>query len=449
VSAEHDARDRGWQWLATLPRSVTAHADRGSDPLAAVRTLLAALGEPHRGLRVIHLAGSKGKGSTALYVEALLRRLGESTLAFTSPHLVHWTERMRLDGAEIAPPDALAGLEAVRRAADERGVVPGFFEALTVAALWLAAERGVDWVILEAGVGGRADATNIVTPTITALTAVELEHTERLGTTLEAIAREKAGIIEPGVPIFAPRLPPGPAAVVAETVSARGAEQVPVRRAPTPVQGAPPDGAVLWHRDGERLSAAGPGWHVRTRLTAPGEHNGANAAMALAIVARLGLTSAEGLQAAARALTETTLPGRCETLAHMPWVVVDGAHTVASTEALAASLPELAPRRLHLLLSVSTSKDPRALLQPLIPWVDSVTTTQADRDYSLDADRLATLVRAAGTDAPVVALPDCDRAIGAACADRPGETLVLATGSVYMAGRVRGAFLDRAAPEAS
>ncbi len=449
MSGEQRARDRGWQWLATLPRSVTAHAHRGSDPLAPVRTLLGALGDPHHGLRIIHLAGSKGKGSTALYVEALLRRLGQSTLAFTSPHLVHWTERIRVDGAEVDPADALTALEAVRGAADESGVVPGFFEALTVAALWLAAERGVDWVILEAGVGGRADATNIVTPTVAALTAVELEHTERLGATIEAIAREKAGIIEPGIPIFTPPLPDGPAAIVAEVARARGAEHIPVRATPSAVRATPTEGGALWRRDGDRLSAAGPGWHVHTRLETPGQHNGANAAMALAIVARLGLTSAEGLQRAARALGETALPGRCETLARVPWVVVDGAHTVASAEALAASLGELAPPRLHLLLSVSTSKDPTALLRPLMPWIDSVTTTQADPDYSLDAHRLADLVRSAGGDAPVVALPDCDRAIGAAAADRPGETLVLATGSVYMAGRVRAAFIEPAEPAAS
>ncbi len=449
MSAEQEARDRGWQWLATLPRSVTAHADRGGDPLAAVRALLAALGDPHADLRVIHLAGSKGKGSTALYVEALLRRLGQSTLAYTSPHLVHWTERMRVDGAEVAPAEALAALEAVQAAVSRTGVVPGFFEALTVAALWLAAERGVDWVILEAGVGGRADATNIVVPAVTALTAIELEHTERLGTTLEAITREKTGIIEPGVAIFTPPLPEGPAAIVAETAASRGADPIPVRPALSPVHGTPVHDRVLWYRDGDRLSAAGPGWHVRTRLQAPGQHNGANAAMALAIVARLGLTPAEGLQTAARGLGETALPGRCETVARMPWVVVDGAHTVASTEALAASLAELAPQRLHLLLSVSASKDPKALLQPLIPWIDSVTTTQADPDYSLDAHRLADLVRAAGVDAPVVAVPDCDRAIGAAAADRPGDTLVLATGSVYMAGRVRAAFLEASEPGVS
>ncbi len=439
------ARAAGWQWLATLPRSVTAHADRGDDPLAAVRGLLSALDAPQRQLRVVHIAGSKGKGSTALYVEALLERLGYRTLTFTSPHLVRWTERIRVGGTEGAAPAALAALEAVQHAAAETGITPGFFEALTVAALWLAREQRVDWVVLEAGVGGRADATNVVEPAICALTAIEREHTDRLGSTLAAITREKAGIIKPGVPILAPTLPQELAAIVGETTERLGAECITVAPAPGPVRSVTDDASVRWHRGEDRLTAAGPGWRVATRLDTPGTHNGANAAMALGLIARLGLTSAERLQRAARVLGETTLPGRSERVSRDPWVIVDAAHTEASARALAATVAELAPPRLHLLLSISASKEPHQAVGALLPQADAVTTTRADPDYSLDAPSLAEAIRGVGVDAPVVALEDPDRALGAACADRPGETLVVATGSVYLAGRVRAAFADTSA----
>jgi dihydrofolate synthase/folylpolyglutamate synthase len=437
--AQH-ARAAGWQWLATLPRSVTAHADRGDDPLTAVRGLLSALDDPQRHLRVVHIAGSKGKGSTALYVEALLERLGHRTLTFTSPHLIRWTERIRLGGAEAPAPAALAALEAVQRAGAETAITPGFFEALTVAALWLARQQRVDWVVLEAGVGGRADATNVVEPAICALTAIEREHTDRLGSTLEAITREKAGIIKPGVPILAPTLPEALATIVSDAANRVGAERLAVAPAHGPVRSVADTGAVRWHRAGDRLTAAGPGWRVATRIEAPGPHNGANTAMALGLVARLGITSAERLQTAARALAETPLPGRNECVSRVPWVIVDAAHTDASARALTTTVAELRPSRVHLLLSISSSKEVAHVVEPLLPWVDSVTATQANPDYSLRASTLAERVRGLGVDAPVIALEDSEEALAAACADRPGETLVLATGSVYLAGQVRAAF---------
>ncbi|MDZ7786703.1 MAG: hypothetical protein U5K73_00745 [Halofilum sp. (in: g-proteobacteria)] len=170
--AADDARAAGWAWLATLPRAASAHAERGADPQAAMRGLLAALGDPHRDLRVIHIAGSKGKGSTALLCEALLQRLGQRTLTYTSPHLARWTERLRIDAREADARRAQDALEAVRAAAGRSGIVPGFFEALTATGLLLAARAEVDWAIVEAGVGGRADATNVVTPALAVLHGV-------------------------------------------------------------------------------------------------------------------------------------------------------------------------------------------------------------------------------------------------------------------------------------
>jgi len=433
--------DAGWAWLSTLPRAATAHADRGADPLAAMRGLLAALGNPHTALQVIHIAGSKGKGSTALFCEALLDRLGQRTLTYTSPHLVRWTERFRLDGGEAPPADAFAALDAVREAAARTGIRPGFFEALTAAAFRLAVDAGVDWVVLEAGVGGRADATNIVHPRLSILTSVELEHTDRLGHTRAAIAHEKAGIAKPGAPFLAPELDADVEAVLEPTLTAAGATRVRLRGS----AGATPSGTattVYWHHDAAQpLHVAGAGWTVRTPLGVPGEAMAANAALAVAAIATLGLCSERALQRAARVLADLSLPGRAEVVSTLPWVLVDGAHTAASARALAAVIAGTGASRVHLLVSVSASKDLDSVLGPLLAGADAVTATCADRDYSLPEDEVLTAVRRLAPHLPVTTEADPSAALAQATRDAPGDTLVVATGSVYLAGRVRAAFL--------
>lgn len=431
----------GRDWLATLARTATPHAARGDRPLAAVETLLAVLGNPHHDLRVVHIAGSKGKGSTALFVEALLERLGRRTFTFTSPHFERWTERLRLDGAEADPGASLEALEAVRAAAGRSGIVPGFFEALTVTGLLLARRAGVDWAIVEAGVGGRADATNVVHPAVAVLTGIELEHTDRLGDTIAAIAAEKAGIVKPGVPLLAPVLGTPVDEILATAAERAGSQLVQLRRRPRPARAGTDPASVQWHHDGDTLTASGAGWSVRTALMATGAHMAANAALALATVARLGLVSQESLQQAARELRTLQLPGRMETVSRLPWVMVDGAHTRASGEALAAAVEGLHPGRLHLLLSLTAGRDPATVLGPLLPLAGAVTATRADRDHSLAAETLAAAVRAQRPDLAVHAEEDVEAALARACGDRPGETLVLATGSVYLAGAVRAAFL--------
>lgn len=436
-----DAVAAGWHWLSTLPRTATPHAARGARPLAAIEALLAALDDPHRELRVVHVAGSKGKGSTALFVEALLERLGRRTFTFTSPHLQRWTERLRLDGAEADAGDSLDALEAVRAAAARTGIAPGFFEALTAAGLLLARRAGVDWAIVEAGVGGRADATNVVMPQASVITGVELEHTERLGDSIEAIAGEKAGIVKPGVPLLAPLLGTAADEVLAAAAARANAQLVRLRRSPGPARaGADPD-SVRWHWEGGTLTVGGAGWSVRTALASAGAHMAGNAALALATVARLGLVSQESLQQAARLLRTLQLPGRMETVSRLPWVVIDGAHTRASSEALAEAVRELRPARLHLLLSLTAGRDPAAVLGPLLPLADAVSVTRADREHSLAAATLADAVRAQRPGLAVHADDDLEAALAGACDDRPGATLVLATGSVYLAGAVRAAFL--------
>lgn len=430
----------GRNWLAALPRAPTAHAARGHDPLAPVRRLLAALGDPHERLRVIHIAGSKGKGSTALFTEALLRRLGRRTFTYTSPHLERWTERFRIAGRESDADTALASLEAVRAATERTGVTPGFFEALTVAGFDLAARQGVEWAVIETGVGGRADATNVVRPEMTILTGIEREHVDRLGNTLEAIATEKAGIIKPGAAVVVPELPPGPRDVVRGAAERAGVERIELHRAHRPIPSPLPESGAQWHCESSSLTVAGTGWALRARLAAGGPVMGGNAALALTAIARLGLVSIEALDAAAGVFAETPLPGRMETVSTRPWVIIDGAHTPASARAVARAVADLGAARVHLLVSLSAGKERDAVLAELLPLATAVTATRADADYSLDTGTLAAAVRQRRPELSPAAIDAPAAALTAACADAPGETLVLATGSVYLAGRVRAAF---------
>lgn len=433
------ARAAGWDWLAALPRPAVAHDQRGPDPLGPVRLLLAALDHPERDLRAIHIVGSKGKGSTALFSEALLRALGHSTLTFTSPHLERWTERLRLDGAEVDGATGLTAIEAVRRASEATGIRPGFFEALTVAALWLARERAVDWCVLEAGVGGRADATNVIAPALVILTSIELEHVDRLGGTLARIAREKGGAIKPGTPLLRPPLPATATVVVDDMARDRAAPTLVVHGdGQSPASGG--GDTLAWQRQDDRIRLALPLGRLDVPVDQAGTAMATNAALAAAAIWRLGLASREELQRAARALRGCALPGRCETLSTLPWVVIDAAHTRASAETLAAAIRALAPARLTLLLSLSSSKDLASVTDPLMALAERVVATRADADYSLPALDLAAHLGQRWPELEITAIDEVERALAHACEPSEEGHLIVATGSVYLAGRVRGLF---------
>ncbi len=180
--------------------------------LAPIRELMRRLGHPERGLPVIHIAGSKGKGSTALLVEAVLLAAGRRVGTFTSPHLERWTERFRIDGRDVEGPTLARAVDRLRDHVEAlRGgaaaLLPSFFDATTAAAFLLFREAEVDFAVLEVGLGGRLDSTNVCVPVVTCVTSIELEHTDKLGSRLSEIAAEKAGILKGGVPAVLGTLP--------------------------------------------------------------------------------------------------------------------------------------------------------------------------------------------------------------------------------------------------
>jgi len=425
-------------WLASLinveRRPDWPYARMGLDP---IRRLLERLGDPQRGLSVLHVAGSKGKGSTALLAEAVLGAAGERVGTFTSPHLERWTERFRVGGGEVSGEALAAAVERVRPAVEDLATesprqAPTFFDATTAVALVLFREEGVDRAILEVGLGGRLDSTNVVDPAVCCITSIELEHTDRLGTTLAAIAGEKAGIVKPGVPVVAGALPAEATGVVearAREVGAPLARLGREIRVHTSAEG--PEGVALRLRDADL--------ELEARLPVLGAHHAANAALAVACVRRLpGAPPAARLRdVAAKALAGAHLPGRCEILGRAPWCIVDAAHTAASARALATALAPLRRRRARLVLSVSAGKDLGAILEALLPGFDEIYVTRVEPTRSLAPGEVQAAIRAAAPTTPVHAVPNPFLALRAAREGLGEGDLLCVAGSVYLAGVAR------------
>ena len=417
----------------------------GLDP---IRALLERLDHPERAAPIVHVAGSKGKGSTCLLVEALLTELGERVGTFTSPHLVRWTERFRVAGREIEG-DALARavarvrphVETLRR--DER-TAPTFFDATTAAGLVAFRTAAVDRMVLEVGLGGRLDSTNAVSPAVTAITSIELEHTDRLGDTHAKIAFEKAGILKPGIPGIVGALPEDALAVVRARAREVGAplcchgEGWSVRARSGPDRSATdPQSLEL------RVADADP---LRFELGTAGEHQAHNAGLALLVVRTLlgrassGPDDATLSGAATRAWRGLVLPGRLEHLGDAPIVIVDAAHTAASASALAAHLDEIGRDGLVLVASISGDKDADAVLAPLLGRARVAIATSVEPIRSRPAADVAKRMSELAPAVAVYVEPDVDRACARAVEEARPDEVVCAAGSVYLAGAARERF---------
>lgn len=412
--------------------------------LRPIEALLAAIGRPHERLSVVHVAGSKGKGSTCLFTEAILGSLGERVGTFTSPHLESWIERFRIGGREVEAAQLVAAVERVRPAVDALRdgppeTRPSFFDATAAIAFTVFAEAGVDRAVIEVGLGGRLDSTNVVRPAVTCITSIELEHTDKLGTTEAAIAGEKAGILKPGVPAVLGTLGPEAADVIrgrarqlAAPILARGEHfDVHVERGFEARSGssAPLQGIRFESR----------GWDpIRAELASPGSAAVSNAALAIACVKALGVHAEAAVrEAAIKGLAHTALPGRIEILANDPAVLIDAAHTANSARVVAGFLDALEPGGFDLLFSISSDKNVDAVLAALLPGARRVWLTRADAARSLDPVRLAERVRLQRPELSIEVVADPDEAARRARAALPAGRRLCVVGSVYLAGAAR------------
>jgi dihydrofolate synthase/folylpolyglutamate synthase len=414
---------------AALSRLTRLHPKAIDLSLDRMRRLLADLGDPQDRLPpVIHVAGTNGKGSTVATLAALAEAAGSTAHAYTSPHLVRFAERIRIAGRLPADDDLERLLVEVETA--DAGQPITFFEATTAAALLAFARHPADVCLLEVGLGGRLDATNVVErPAACVLTAIAYDHQDFLGNTLTEIATEKAGILRPGVPgIVAPQ-PPEALAAIEARAAAIGA---PLLR-----------GGIDWRMAetpaGFRIEA--PGFSIAApRPALPGPHQAVNAALALlaAHVANLFPVTAE---LAATALPRVAWPGRLqrltagrlvEALGRELWL--DGGHNPSAGEALAPVLADWAAAGpIDLILGMQTTKDPRGYLAAVAPYLRSVRTVRvASAPAPFDAEPLARIARAAGI-ADAKAAPDWKTAL-AETAGRNGRLLV--AGSLYLVGEV-------------
>jgi dihydrofolate synthase/folylpolyglutamate synthase len=407
-----------------------------------IRALVAALAHPERAFASIHIAGTNGKGSVTAFVDAALRAAGHRTGRYTSPHLVNLTERFVIDGQPVSEERLAAAITRVRaaverlRATGALAVHPTFFEVTTAAAFEVFREGGVEVAVCEVGLGGRLDATNVLLPMVCAITTIGRDHEQYLGTTLTAIATEKAGIAKPDVPLVVGRLDEESARAVAEIARDRGAPVVDalagVTVAETP---AAPDGA-------QAIMLATPARdYGRLALIMEGRHQVDNAIVAVRI---LELLDARGVrvppQAVADGLRAARWPGRLErvTLDGGREILLDAAHNPDGAAALAEYLGRTGALR-PLVFAAMRDKDVRGMLARLLPHASAAVVTRASNPRSAEPQALAEIARALRpgliirtAESPRVALEE---------AWRLGATIVVA-GSIFLLADVLSV-LDR------
>jgi dihydrofolate synthase / folylpolyglutamate synthase len=378
--------------------------------LDRVRLALERVGHPELRVPALHIAGTNGKGSCAALGDSILRKAGFRTGLFTSPHLTRFTERIRIDGQEVAG-DHLAELDTALAATN---VPLTFFEIATVLAFLAFAEAKVDVAILETGLGGRLDATSACLPLASAITSIALDHEAILGSTLSEIAFEKASIARRGVPLLVGPLAPEAERRVIEVAGAAGAPVL------VPGVGYPP-------------APAPP--------ALPGAHQLNNAALAVAMSRRaasaLGRPLAE--ESVLGGLAEVRWPGRLERIGD---VLLDCAHNLEGTQALVAALPE-SPRRV-LVVSIVRDKNAPGMLAVLAPCFDRIIATRSPSERAREPAELAELVvRTRAGDRQVECEADPRRALAAArlyAGQREGGLVVVA-GSIFLVGALRAMLL--------
>ncbi|MDR0434073.1 MAG: bifunctional folylpolyglutamate synthase/dihydrofolate synthase [Gracilibacteraceae bacterium] len=417
--------------------------------LGRMEALLARLGRPERGLPVIHIGGTNGKGSVLALLQSILVQAGHTVGAFTSPHLEDYRERITVNGAMISPGDTVAGIEKMKPLLAELlkdgGEHPTEFEVSTALALDYFASRRPDYVLLEVGLGGAIDSTNVVTPLISVLTSISFDHPDYLGDTLEKIAKVKAGIIKPGVPVISAPQPPAVMRILRQTAAELDCRLIEVGR------------DVKWtqagRRPGDSMDYYSPGRiHAGLEIGLRGEHQRLNAAVAL--------TAAEWLRqergarvtpgAVRRGLAAAEWPGRQELIfCGGRRFLLDGAHNEAAMRTLAAALTEYAGAayrrdRLILCLGVLADKEIAKIAALIVPLADRVIVTRPDSPRAAFAETAALAAACAGAER-VEAIENPSAALAACRREAGVNDLICVTGSFYLVGAARSYLTGRAA----
>ena len=420
--------------------------------LSRMRRLLRRLDDPHFGLKIIHVAGTKGKGSTAAMLAAALTASGVRTGLYCSPHLHNLEERFLIDGKPAAPAERVALIDDVRAAVEqleqddarhgERGST--FFEITTAMGLLHFARKNVGAVVLEVGMGGRLDSTNVVHPALSIITSISFDHTRQLGNTLGAIATEKAGICKRGRPAVSG---------VCEGEAREAIRRV-ARKRRCPLREL---GVDFWY---EAIAPEPPlfrpttclvearTWRTewgRMRLPLLGRHQAHNAAVALAgldVLAEVEPTLTVSRDDVVRGFAALRWPARVEVVGEEPWLVIDGAHNPASAAALADTLTTcFPPTRRTLVFGTTREKDLEAQLQALLPLFDVIIATRyVENPRAVAPEDIAAAVLELSGNAALIAA-DPAEALELARQSTAPEDLICVTGSLFLAAETRAIVL--------
>lgn len=327
--------------------------------LKRIKSILAKLDNPQNKFQSIHIAGTNGKGSTAVMIASILKEAGYKVGLYTSPHFFDYTERIKINGQNIPQSQFKAGLKAIKNIVKNptlkcgESKQPTVFEVLTALAFWYFAQEKVDYAVVEVGLGGRLDATNVLTPLVSIITNIDLEHTEVLGKTLTAIAKEKAAIIKPGVPVVTAEKKREPLNVIRKAAAKAGSLLVKVEG-----------------YDSVRLR------HLQ------GEHQKLNAACAVAAVrlSRIIVTPGQ----VKRGLELAQWPGRFQIISNKPTIIVDGAHNPAGAKVLRASIQQRYSKKFTIIYGCQGTKDYLSVLNELKPIVGKLIVTRSSHPESQD-----------------------------------------------------------------
>jgi len=418
--------------------------------LERMEAMLEKLGNPHRQVNYVHIAGTNGKGSTAAILASIYTAAGYKTGLYTSPYLLSFTNRMAINGCDIDPGDLVELVGRVRPVveevtADDRYGQPTEFEVVTILALTYFARQKVDLVVLEVGLGGRLDATNVVTPLLSIITNVDLEHTEVLGHTVEEVAFEKAGIIKKGTPILTASEDQKVLRVIKEKALSLDA---PLYSLFSPQENSnckinrPVFEDLIINDQGQSFAYNGLNRSYKNLITPlRGRYQIYNAVTALAAAELLedkGLMVEE--EAVRRGLAEMIWPGRLELLKNSPKLVIDGAHNPAAIKHLAEAIPEyFSFKHLILVFGIMADKDALAMMSAILPLVDRVIFTRASIPRAANPSLLLkmALVQLQFNSEKALVIEDVGAALEEALHKAGPEDLVLVTGSFYTVSDAR------------
>jgi dihydrofolate synthase/folylpolyglutamate synthase len=414
--------------------------DAANFDLRRVEMLLGRLGRPQRGRRTVHIAGTKGKGSTAAMLSSILVSAGYRTGLFTSPHLYSWQERITVDGRPITKSDFARLAGDVRKHVQAINSHPRFgkittFEALTAVAFLYFRDRGTDFQVLETGMGGRLDATNIARPEVCILTSISFDHTGVLGDTLSKIAAEKAGIIKPGCTVISAPQKAEALAVIKRACRLSGAELV---LAGKDITWKRLSGNLRW----QSFTVRSRNGSYNLRISLLGDYQMENAGLAIAAAEALQLRGANiSAEHIAAGLKNVKWPARLQILGRAPLLVIDGAHNAHSMNVSLASVKKyFTYNRLIVIFGSSGDKDLEGMAGELAGAAWKVIVTSSGHPRAAAARHLADIFRSQGVTADI--RRNAAEALSVALSASAEDDLILATGSLFLAADIGRAFQE-------